>query len=193
MMTRSAVCALCIGFMLSPLFAQETKPAPETKLVQQTEGAPAQPVKPAEPETMSVVYFLDPASQTLKALPKDPAKVITKHSGLTGAKGYIQIPGAASSFRLKSGQDLVFVVKCTSPESYELYPFEKNKDKREALVSKAKAGFFGGVSSQKEGTVEVGISKYGEMSYKFVVKALEPGEYGFPVKWDIYNFGVDPK
>jgi len=191
LMTRSAVCLLCICFVLSPLLAQEAKPAQQTEPASAQQSKPE--AKPADPESMSVVYFLDPADQTLKPLPKEPAKVVTKHSGFSGAKGYIQIPGGASSFRLKSGQDLTFVIKCTSPESYELYPFEKNKDKREALVSKAKAGFFGGVSSEKKDTVPMNISKYGEMSYKFVVKAPEPGEYGIPVKWEVYHFAVDPK
>jgi len=177
LMTRSAVSVLYIGLVLSPVLAQETKP--ETK--------------PAEPELINVVYFLDPSDHTLKPLPKDPAKVITKHSGLTGAKGYIQIPGAASSFRLKSGQDLAFVIKCTSPESYELYSFATNKDKREAEVSTAHAKVFGNVSSEKKSSIDLAVSKYSEMSYKFVVKASEPGEYGFPVGWTVYNFGVDPK
>jgi len=142
---------------------------------------------------MNVVYFLDPSDQSLKPLPKDPAKVVTKHSGITGAKGYIQIPGSASSFRLKSGRDLTFVIKCTNPEGYELYPFATNKDKREAMVSAAHAHVFGGLSSEKKSSTDLAVSKYGEMSFQFVVKAPEPGEYGFAVGWTVFNFGVDPK
>jgi uncharacterized cupredoxin-like copper-binding protein len=164
---------LCVCMVLSTALAQQTKPA--------------------EPELMNVVYFLDPSDQTLKPLPKDPAKVVTKHSGLTGAKGYIQIPGSTSSFRLKSGQDLEFVIKCTNPESYELYPFATNKDKREAMVSTAHAKVFGNVSLGKKSSIDLAVSKYGEMSYKFVIKAPEPGQYGFAVGWTVYNFGVDPK
>jgi len=190
-MTRTAVYVLCICFLLSPLLAQETKPAQPTEPVSVQQPKPE--TRPADPESLNVVYFLDPADQTLKPLPKEAAKVVAKRSGFTGAKGIIQIPGAASSFRLKSGKDLVFVIKCTSPESYDLYPFEKKKDKREAMVSKAKAGFFGGVSQTKAGTVPLNVSKYGEMSYRFVVTAPEPGEYGFPVKWEVYHFAVDPK
>ena len=192
LMTRSVVCVLSAFLAFSPLLAQEPKPA------QQAEASPAQPGKPeakaAGPELMSAVYFLDPADQSLKLLPKESAKVVSKHSGFSSRNGFIQIPGGASSFRVKSGHDLVFVVKCTNPESYELYPFEKNKDKREALVSKAKYGGFAGskVTSQKSGSIAMDISKYGEMSYRFVVKAPEPGEYGFPVKWDVYHFAVDP-
>lgn len=63
------------------------------------------------------------------------------------------------------------------------------------MVSKGKYGGFAGskVTSQKSASVKIDISKYGEMSYRFVVKAPEPGEYGFPVKWDVYHFAVDQK
>lgn len=144
---------------------------------------------------MGAVYFLDPADQSLKPLPKEPAKVVSKHSGFSNRNAFIQISEGASSFRLKSGHDLVFVVKCIDPESYELYQFEKNKDKREALVSKVKYGGFAGskVTSQESASIQMDVSKYGEMSYRFVVKAPEPGEYGFPVKWDVYHFAVDQK
>lgn len=155
-----------------------------------TAPQPKADTKPADPEAMSVVYFLDPADQKLKPLPKETAKVVAKRSGFTGVNGIIQIPGGASSFRVRGGSDLVFVVKCTSPESYDLYLFEKKKDKREALVAKGKAGFRGG-STQKVGTVPLDVSKYGEMSYRFAVRAPEPGEYGFPMKWDVYHFAVD--
>ncbi len=198
-MTRPSVYLLCTCFLLSPLLAQETKAQPVEEDTPAPQAAPAtapQPkadAKPADPEAMSVVYFLDPADQKLKPLPKEAAKVVTKRSGFSGAKGIIQIPGGASSFRVRSGSDLVFLVKCTSPESYDLYLFDKKKDKREALVASAKAGFFRGVSSQKAGTIPLDVSKYGEMSYRFVVRALEPGEYGFPVKWDVYHFAVDPE
>jgi len=175
-MIRPAVCVLCIGAVLSPAFAQQTKP--ETK-------AP-------EPESMNVVYFLDPSDQTLKPLPKDPAKVIAKR-GFASAKGFIQIPGAASPFRLKSGQDLEFVIKCANPDKYELFPFTKSKDKREAMVSAAKAKVFGGVTAERKGGVTLDVSKVGDMVYRFVVTAPEPGEYGFAVGWTVYGFGVDPK
>jgi hypothetical protein len=170
--TWHAFSLFCICIAVSPLLAQQTNPA--------------------EPELMNVVYFFDPSDQTLKPLPNDPAKIVTKHSGISGAKGYIQIAGSASSFRLKSGQVLEFVIKCTNPEGFELYPFATNRDKREAMVSTAHARVFGSVSSEKKTSIDLAVSKYGETSYKFVVKASEPGEYGFPVGWTVYNFGVDP-
>ena len=195
---RSAVCALSMCLALSPLRAQETQGTAETKPTQQEKPAPAAPgkpeAKPSDPELLGAVYFLDPGDQSLKPLPKEPAKVVAKASGFRGNKRFIQIPGSASTFRLKSGQDLVFVIKCTDPENYELYPFEGKKDKRETLVAKATTGTFLKTSVERlDNTIKMDVSKYGEMSYRFVVKAPEPGEYGFPVKWDVYNFGVDPK
>ena len=169
----------------------ESKPAQQTESSAQT-GKPDS--KPADPELMSAVYFLDPTDQSLKPLPKGPAKVVSKHSGFSSRNAFIQIPGAASPFRLKSGHDLVFVVKCSNPESYELYPFQKDTDKREALLAKHKFGGLKGLNEtvQKLSSIEMSTSKYGEMSYRFVVKALKPGEYGFLVQWDVYHFGVDP-
>ncbi len=141
---------------------------------------------------MNVVYFLDPSDQTLKPLPKDTAKVVTKR-GFASAKGLIQIPGATSPLRLKSGRDLEFVIKCADPDKYELFPFTTNKDKREALVSTAKAKFFGGVTRERNVGATVNVTKVGDILYHFVVTAPEPGEYGFTVGWSVYGFGVDPK
>lgn len=152
-----------------------------------------QQAKPVEPETMGVVYLLDSTDQTLKPLSKEPAKVVTARKGFSGARGAVQIPGPASSFRLKSGKDLEFVVKCTNPEAYELYAFTTKKNNREALVSTAKGKVFGGVSVQRVGAIAFDVTKYGEMSYRFVVKAPEPGEYGFVTGWNVFHFAVDPK
>jgi len=176
LMTRPAVCVLCIGMVLSPVLAQQTNP--ETK--------------PPEPASMNVVYFLDPSDQTLRPLPKDTAKVVTKR-GFASAKGFIQIPGATSLLRLKSGHDLEFVIKCADPDKYELFPFTTGKDKREAMVSAAKAKFFGGVTTERKVGATVAVSKVGDMVYRFVVTAPEPGEYGFAVGWSVYGFGVDAK
>src|SRR5208283_3541221 len=135
----------------------------------------------------------DPAGQTLKPLPKEVAKVVGAHSGLTGGKGSIQIPEPASSFRVKSGKDLEFIVWCTNPESFELHEFMKKGKDREAVVAHAKAKFFGGMTTQRVGAIPFTVTKYGESSYRFVVTAPEPGEYGFLTGWSVFDFAVDPK
>ncbi len=148
-------------------------------------------VKGTDPESMGDMYFLDSIDQSLKLLPKATAQVVSGRKGLTGGKGSIQIPGPSSSFGVKSGRDLEFVVKCTNPESYELYAFPAKGDSRQALISTAKANPFGKVSVEKVSSIKYDLSKYGEQSYRFVVKAPDPGEYGFVTGWSVYHFRVD--
>ena len=195
---RIALFLLCIVLLVVPMVAQESKPAepaPATtaKPADVPTGKPAETpaAKPADPEGMSILYQLLP-DQPLKALPQEKGKVVTHKKGFSGATGHIQNPGTASTYRLKAGQELVFVVKTTNPEGFKLYPFEVRGKNREALMSAAKAGFFGGVSSQNVGqNVTLDISKYGEMSYKIKVKDLKPGEYGFLNDWTVFHFGVE--
>src|SRR5579871_5136300 len=123
--TSRSLTVFCVCFFLLPVLAQQTKLA--------------------EPDVMDVVYLRDASDQALKPLPKQPAKVVT-HRGFASAKGAIQIPGPASSFRIKAGAELEFVVKSASPESYQLFAFTKKGDNREAVVANAKASLFGGVS-----------------------------------------------
>ena len=147
--------------------------------------------KPADPPTMETVYLLDPANHDLKPLAKDPAKVVSGRKGFSGGKGAIQIPAPASSFRVKSGKDLEFVVTCPDPARYELFAFTPKGNNREALVATAKGKFFGGATTERVGRLPFEVSKYGESSYRFVLKAPQPGEYGFAVGWFVYNFAVD--
>jgi hypothetical protein len=151
-----------------------------------------EPMKGMEPESAGVVYLLS-TDQPLKPLPKETAQVVSGRKGLTGGKGSVQIPGSASSFRFKSGKDLEFVVKCTNPESFELYAFTTKGDNREAVVSTAKAHPFGKVTVQRVGAIKFDVTKYGESSYRFVVTAPEPGEYAFLTGWSAFDFAVDPK
>jgi hypothetical protein len=149
--------------------------------------------RPTEPDVAEKVYLLDSSDRSLKLLPEAPAKAVTHHKGITGAAGVIQIPGPTSSFRVKGGTDLEFVVKCTDPGAFELYAFPTKGENREAVVSKAKGHLLGGVSAQTAGLIPVQVSKYSDTSYRFVLKAPEPGEYGFAVGWSVFDFGVDSK
>lgn len=185
LMAVSALAWLCVGVISAPARAQQ---AAQTAQTAQT----VQAAKPVEPETMDAVYLLDPADQSLKPLPKEAAKVVTR-GGFGKANGDIQIPAPASSFRLKSGDDLKFVVKCTDPESFSLYAFKQKGKNREAVVSTAKAHMFSGPSVEHSEGISLAVSKYGDLSYLFVVKAPEAGEYGFVNRWSVYHFGVDPK
>jgi hypothetical protein len=170
----------------APAHPGEPAPVAATKVVEE-------PMKGMEPESTGVVYLLDSTDQPLKPLPKETAQVVSGRKGLTGGKGSVQIPGSASSFRFKSGKDLEFVVKCTNPESFELYAFTTKGDNREAVVSTAKAHPFGKVTVQRVGAIKFDVTKYGESSYRFVVTAPEPGEYAFLTGWSAFDFAVDPK
>jgi len=153
-------------------------------------GSPS--VQPVEPESPGAVYLLDAAN--LKPLPKEAVKVVSARKGLTGGQGSVQMPDPASSFRLKSGKNLEFVVRCTNPESFELYQFATKGNNREALVATAKGKLFGGgASTQRVGPIPFAVTKYGESSYRFVVTAPESGEYGFLTGWSAFDFAVDPK
>jgi hypothetical protein len=61
------------------------------------------------------------------------------------------------------------------------------------MITTAKAKFMGGVTVQRVGAITPEISKYGESSYRFSVKAPEPGEYGFVTGWSVFSFAIDPK
>ena len=150
-------------------------------------------MKVAEPEASGVVYLMDSADQALRPLPKQSVKVVSGRKGLTGGQGSVQMPDPTSSFRVKSGKDLEFVVRCTNPESFELYQFSRKGNNREALVATAKGKLFGGANTQRVGPIQVAVSKYGESSYRFVVTAPEPGEYGFLTGWVAFDFAVDAK
>jgi hypothetical protein len=152
-----------------------------------------EPMKGAEPESTGVVYLMDSTDQPLRPLPKEAVKVVSGRKGLTGGQGSVQMPDPASSFRLKSGKDLEFVVRCTNPESFELYQFTKKGNNREALIATSKGKLFGGANTQRVGPIQFAVSKYGESSYRFVVTAPEPGEYGFLTGWSAFDFAVDPK
>ncbi len=152
-----------------------------------------EPMRGTEPESAGVVYLMDSTDQPLRALPKQSVRVVSARKGLTGGQGSVQMPDPASSFRLKSGKDLAFIVRCTNPESYELYQFQKKGNTREALVATAKGKLFGGANTQRVGPIQFAVSKYGESSYRFVVTSLEPGEYGFLTGWSAFDFAVDPK
>ena len=155
--------------------------------------AVGEPVKGREPELEGVVYLLDSADAPLRPLPKETVQVVGGRKGLTGGKGFVQVPGSASSLRLKSGRDMEFVVKCTNPESFELYPLANKGDNRQALTSTAKAHPFGGVTLERVPGIKFDVTKYGDSSYRFVVRAPEPGEYAFLTGWSAFDFAVEAK
>jgi hypothetical protein len=156
----------------------------------------AQQAKPAEPDTKDAIYLLDSSDQTLKPLPKEatkPASKVETHGGTTNVKVAIQIPGSTSSFHVKGGNDLEFVVKCETLPIYQLLAFTNQGGNREGIIAISTAKAFAGVTDKKAFLLKFAISKYGESSYRLEVKAPEAGEYGFVVGNSVYDFAVDPK
>jgi hypothetical protein len=91
--------------------------------------------------------------------------------------------------RIKGGKDIEFVVLKSAPESFHLYPFTKKGKDRQAPIEivKPAIGPFGRASKQEVPPMEVDISKYGELSYRLLVRALGPGEYGFATEFNVFD------
>ena len=173
-MRRPIFHLLCLCLALSPTLAQQTKLP--------------------EPELRNVVYLVDSSNHTLKPLPNQPGKISAKlrpHLAIPVPKGFdfVQIPGPVSSFRLKGGSDLEFVITCRNPDSLRLYAFTKKGNNREATMSSVTGG---GTVDVSYG-VKIYLTEYGESSYKIAVKGPEPGEYGFLKDGVVFDFAVDPK
>lgn len=173
-MRRPTFHLLCLCLVLSPALAQQTKLP--------------------EPELRNVVYLVDSSDHTLKPLPNEPGKITVKlrpHLAVPVPKGYdlVQIKGPVSSFRLKGGNDLEFVIKCRNPDSLRLYAFTKKGNNRETTMSSETGG---GTIDVSYG-VKVFLTEYGEASYKIAVRDPGPGEYGFLKDGVVFDFAVDAK
>lgn len=158
--------------------------------------AVAQDTKVVEPQTIGVIYHLNPSSQMLAELERQTAKTKTKVRalGFGGAKSVAEIKGEQSTLRLKSGPKPEFVVQLANgvdPNKIQLYLFEVKDGKRQVLVGSAT--MFGGKSGP--GPIKVNVTRHGQYSYKFSpVDDLIPGEYGFNAgdSNDVFSFAVDP-
>ena len=148
----------------------------------------AQQATPLEPELINVVYLVNSSDRTLKPLPKELGITDTK-LGRTPFKKYglLRVPGTASSLRLKSENQLEFVIKCKNPDSLRLYMFTKKGNNREATISSATGT---GTIDLSYG-VKIYLTEYGESLYKIAVRSLEPGEYGFFKGGIVFAFAVD--
>ena len=134
-----------------------------------------------------IISYLSPTDQSLKQLPREDAGIATRVKGPGAADGVIRIPGVESPFRLAGGQDLEFVIQCVDPTKFKLYKFEKIGANRETVVSETRQ-----LSTRIVDPVTVEIAKYGDSSYRFRLKAAEPGEFGFLTDYSVFHFGVDP-
>jgi hypothetical protein len=159
-------------------------PFPTTAHVQET--------KVVEPETIGVIYWRDPANNTL--VPLDRQTAATKASGAFTVKIRIQLKGQKASVRLKADPKPEFIVQLANgvdPNKFRLYPFKISGDKRESVVGTASA--FGGTKLD-QGTFSFNVTKYGQNSYKLIpTQPLPEGEYAFnaPDSNEAFCFGID--
>jgi len=112
------------------------------------------------------------------------------HPGFFGAKGVIEIPEPHASFRIKAGADMKFVIRVPNgidPSKYGFYRAETRGKRREILI--AKVGFH----STTQGSLPRDVSKYGESSYMYTLRGLDPGEYAFVANFEAYSLGIDPQ
>jgi hypothetical protein len=155
-------------------------------------------VKPSEPEALGVFFYLSPADQSLKALPREDFEKHLKN-GMGWALGtgvytrfYLDkviLDGTASSLRTVGSQP-AFIFRPLPGENmarYKLMPCTVHKNQREYQLGEYKGKKFIPMRP-----IEVTISKYGDESYKLVPsQPLVAGEYGLLTEQKVYTFGVD--
>jgi hypothetical protein len=173
------------------------EPAPEKPLPPLTpppppDVSPGAPVGSGvqEPEKIGAVYLRDPTGK-LVPLERVQARWQSHRSlGVDTVIHYWEIEGATSPVRLKSSQEMLFVVKLASgidPSVFQLFPLARKKDTRR-IKNDIKNG-------TEYLTLPLDVKKYGESSYSLTpANALAPGEYSLSSKQsnDGYCFGVDP-
>jgi len=159
----------------APAAAPKTRPA---------ESAARAPV--AEPESIGVVFYLDPESRAMKELPLEEWKA-QGHSGWMTVTGSLVVRGETSSFHVSQNYPTEFVFRIGNPEAIKLYRFTQKGEKREFVAVTAK-----GRSRQTDPGIPVDVTKYGESSYKLKPRSpLGPGEYAIVTAEKVYSFGVD--
>ena len=165
------------------------------------QGQQSEPVKVPEPDVFGVMFYLDPSSHTITALPKEQAKSGGKAKagfGSVSAVGSTQLSGISSSFRVPASDKSEFVFKVggnVDPTSVKLYPCTQDKKKKFRqmdTVTIKNTGTFHATSTQTPiSGVDVDIVKHGESSYKLVAKRLAPGEYAILMRADaVFTFSI---
>jgi hypothetical protein len=150
------------------------------------------PDNPLEPKAIGIVYLVDHAGQTLKALPDEPWKdTFRPNHAMAATKVFacVRISGLQSPFRMKAGAKAEFVFKIGNPESVALYKMDQKKKEREADY-----GTIGGpgYSRQQIPGLAAEVTQFGQSAYKLVPSApLDPGEYMVYAGNRVFTFGVD--
>lgn len=147
--------------------------------------------KPAEPESIGVFFFLDPATQTLKRLPTEDFK---RHSGSGFASASVtqsvRVSGQASPMRIDANDKSVFVFKVFKEEQAagaKLFQFSVKGSEREYDLGKWKRRDY----TPNTG-LAVNVAKFGDSSFKLTPEApLAPGEYALTLGPQVFTFAVN--
>jgi hypothetical protein len=130
-----------------------------------------------EPELVGKVFLLDANTHTLRPLPGEPWKRKNK-TKWASTEAINVVDGPRSSFRVSSGDKIVFVIK-PFPNSdlsqMKVYPFEVKSHDRTCIVGMLRKGMHEGNTS----VVSLDAIKYGSSSYALSPpnSHLSPGEY----------------
>lgn len=143
----------------------------------------------AEPDFIGETIIINNGNP--QKLSKEVATITTRAGaglyivGVGKVRTRIELKPAKSKTRVKSGKDIVLIVKANDNNSdplsiVNLFKFEEKKKKRRAEV--ASVGTFSGGEANKLNRIEFTAEKYGEASYKLTITTiLEKGEYGVTV------------
>lgn len=139
-----------------------------------------------EPEFIGECLLLKPDQSTV-LLEKHMTQ--TRSSGviITGfgsLKSKLQIEGCCSTTKVKSGDDIQFIVRAvdnnTDPMAIiKIFEFDANKKFRRAEL--ASVNSFGTTKTNKLHYLNFSAKKYGQNSYIITLKDKQPGEYGITV------------
>jgi hypothetical protein len=134
---------------------------------------------PGEPPLVGVFFYLDQATQELKALPAEHSK--TTVEGLR--RNFIEVSGTHSPFRIATNDKTEFIFKIEHPEYARLFKFTAKKDYRHFEFMKSTFR-----TKDPDASINVNITKFGESSYKLIPQTpLERGEYGLLISsWREY-------
>lgn len=142
-----------------------------------------------EPDFIGEVTTVLPDGTTAK-LEKETVLLRTRANasatifGIGKAKTKLIVDTPEAAVRLKSGDDIRFIVKAvdnaTDPISIiNVFRFESNKKKRLAEISSVSS--FGSVKANKLERLRFSAEKYGEKSYLLTLTDKPAGEYGITV------------
>ncbi len=148
--------------------------------------------KPPEPESIGVIYHLDPATQTLKRLPTEDYK---KHrvNGMTITDNVV-VSGTGSSFHIATNDKAAFIFKVFKDEQAGgvfLFRFTADGKKHDGQNREYELGRWHRGDYTPNRGLAVNVTKFGESAYKLVPETpLDPGEYALTCLDRTFTFSV---